>query len=82
MANCTDWNYINVRDFEILRDLYSQEVEAITDIDLAIQEFGDKIKYNLGLDWPFLTAQQSKYILDLYDETINLNATYYQQCTI
>ena len=82
MANCTDWNYINVRDFEILRDLYSQEVAAISDIDSVIQEFGDKIKYNLGLDWPFLTAQQSKYILDLYDETINLNATYYQQCTI
>ena len=82
MANCTDWNYINVRDFEILRDLYSQEVAAISDIDLAIQELGDKIKYNLGLDWPFLTPQQSKYTIDLYDETINLNNTYYQQCTI
>jgi hypothetical protein len=82
MANCTDWNYIDVRDFEILRDLYSQEVAAISDIDTAIQELGDKIKYNLGLDWPFLTPQQSKYTIDLYDETINLNNTYYQQCTI
>jgi hypothetical protein len=82
MANCTDWNYVEVRDFEILRDLYSQKVAVIEDIDLTIQDLGDKIKYSLGLDWPFLTSQQSKYTLDLYDETIRLNATYYQQCTI
>jgi hypothetical protein len=82
MANCTDWDYVEVRDFEILRDLYSQKVAVIEDIDLTIQDLGDKIKYSLGLDWPFLTSQQSKYTLDLYDETIRLNATYYQQCTI
>jgi hypothetical protein len=51
-------------------------------VDSKLRALGDKIKYNLGLDWPFLTPQQSKYTVDLYDETIRLNATYYQQCTI
>jgi hypothetical protein len=32
----------------------------------------------LGLDWPYLDAPQSKYTLDLYDETINLGLTYYR----
>ncbi len=80
MANCTDWNYIDVRDFEILRDIYNTKVDHSV-VEDTIKDLGDKIKYNLGLDWPYLTPQQSKYTLDLYDETINLNATYYQQCT-
>jgi hypothetical protein len=81
MANCTDWNYVDVRDFEILRDIYNTKIDH-TSIEETIKDLGDKIKYQLGLDWPYLTPQQSKYTLDLYDETINLNATYYQQCTI
>jgi hypothetical protein len=55
---------------------------AVVGLEEEIKSLGDKIKYNLGLDWPFLTPQQSKYTVDLYDETIRLNATYYQQCTI
>jgi hypothetical protein len=31
----------------------------------------------LGLDWPWLDSNISKYTLDLYDETINLGLTYY-----
>jgi hypothetical protein len=87
LANCTDWNYVEVRDFEILRGIWNQygrpfEEVSGTGLVEEIKSLGDKIKYNLGLDWPFLTSQQSKYTVDLYDETIRLNATYYQQCTI
>lgn len=82
MTNCTDWNYIDVRDFEILRDLYNSEVQKFeTDpsgLVSAVKDLGDKIKINLGLNWPYLDAAQSKYTLDLYNETLNLNATYYR----
>jgi hypothetical protein len=81
MTNCTDWDYVQVRDFEILREIYNEKINHKT-VDDDIVDYGQKIHYQLGLDWPNLDAQQSKYILDLYDETINLNATYYQQCTI
>ena len=78
MTNCTDWNYIDVRDFEILRDMYDQNIDH-NNVEHDIIEIGEKIKVNLGLDWPDFTPQQSKYLLDLYDETINLGLTYYKQ---
>jgi hypothetical protein len=78
MANCTNWNYIDVRDFEILRNVYEQNVDH-KNIKTDIKNLGEMIKFQLGLDWPFFDDVESKYILDLYDETINLNNTYYQQ---
>jgi hypothetical protein len=77
MTNCTDWNYVDVRDFEVLKDIYEQKVNH-TFVEEDAQDFGVKIKHELGLDWPWLTAQQSKYTLDLYKETINLASTYYR----
>jgi hypothetical protein len=81
MTNCTDWNYVDVRDFEVLKNIYNENV-LHGSLEADIKELGNKLKTHLGLDYPYLDAVQSKYILDLYDETINLNATYYQQCTI
>ena len=81
MTNCTDWNYVDVRDFEILKTIYNENV-LHGSLEADIKELGDKLKTHLGLDYPYLDTVQSKYILDLYEETINLNATYYQQCTI
>jgi hypothetical protein len=78
MTNCTDWNYIDVRDFEILRDMYDRNIDH-NNVEHDVIELGEKIKTNLGLDWPNFNSQQSKYTLDLYDETINLGLTYYKQ---
>jgi hypothetical protein len=78
MANCTDWDYVEVRDFEILRNIYDENVKHES-VEHDIQELGKKIKLNLGLDWPWLNAQQSKYTLDLYEETLELHRTYYSQ---
>jgi hypothetical protein len=78
MTNCTDWNYIDVRDFEVLRFIYNETVNHQT-IENDIKELGEKIKLGLGLDWPYLDKSQSKFTLDMYDETINLIKTYYQQ---
>lgn len=78
MTNCTDWNHVDVRDFEILRDLYKEIVpeteEAVTE---EIQRLGKEIKLQLGLEWPWLDAKQSKYTADLYDEALRLGTTYY-----
>jgi hypothetical protein len=83
MANCTQWNYVDVRDFEILRDIYSQYGKPYEDVNGdglidEIKNLGEKIKMGLGLDWPFLDEQQSKFTLDLYNETMNLNDTYFK----
>lgn len=81
LANCTDWNYIEVRDFEILKEIWNQygrpyeqvKKEGLIDEIISI---GEKIKLNLGLEWPYLDPVQSRYTLDLYAETINLTQTY------
>ena len=77
MTNCTDWNYVDVRDFEILKNIYNENVNHDT-VEDDIKDLGEKLKINLGLDWPFLNAEQSKYTLDLYLETMNLNDTYFR----
>jgi hypothetical protein len=78
MTNCTDWDYVQVRDFDYLTDLYKEIVTDDLDVEHEAYSLGEKLKYELGLDWPWLTPSQSKYTLDLYDETINLGLTYYK----
>lgn len=82
MTNCTDWNYVTVRDFEVLRDLYDSEVARYENdkeyIINWIKDLGEKIKYQLGLHWVYLDEAASKYTYDLYNETLELNWTYYR----
>lgn len=83
LSNCTDWNYVEVRDFEILRGIWNQYGRPYEEVNgeglvEEIKLLGIKIKHDLGLHWPFLDATQSKYTLDLYNEAINLGLTYYQ----
>lgn len=75
MTNCTDWNYVDVRDFEILKTIYEQHVNQ-TSIEEDIQDLGYKLRTELGFNYPYLNAEQSKYTLDLYEETIKLTNTY------
>lgn len=77
MTNCTDWDYVQVRDFEVLKEIYETEVNH-TCIEEDIQDYGTKIRYELGLDWPWLNETQSKYTLNLYLETIELAKIYYR----
>ena len=81
LANCTEWNYVDVRDFEILKDIYHDYAKPYEDdnnqgLIEEIKSLGDKISTQLGLHWPWLDADQSKYTLDLYIETMNLSNTY------
>ena len=75
MTNCTDWNYVDVRDFELLKDIYEKNV-VHSNIEQDIQDLGYKLRTELGFNYPYLDATQSKYTLDLYEETIKLTNTY------
>ncbi len=77
MTNCTDWNYIDVRDFEILKNIYEQNVNHAS-LEQDAQDLAVKIKRELGLDWPlWLDETQSKFTAEVYKETFDLCATYY-----
>lgn len=77
MANCTDWDYVQVRDFEILREIYQSKVNHHS-VEQDAADIGIKIKHELGFDWPWLDTTQSNYTYDLYLETIELTKTYYR----
>jgi hypothetical protein len=77
MTNCTNWNYVDVRDFEILRNIYEENVNHST-VEQDSRNLAEQINQQLGLDWPWLDEKQSKYTYDLYIETMNLNATYFR----
>lgn len=77
MTNCTDWNYVEVRDFEELKRIYESNIDH-DNIDSQILDLGAKIKNGIGLDYPMLDESSSKYVYDLYIETIDLCNTYYR----
>jgi hypothetical protein len=77
MANCTDWDYIQVRDFEILKEIFNTRINH-TSINEDIQDLGYQIKTQLGFDYPFFDAKTSQYMLDLYSESFELFRTYYR----
>ena len=81
MTNCTDWDYVQVRDFEILKEIYQEKVNH-TSVEEDAQDYGTKIKHELGLYWPWLDERQSKYTFDLYNESYNLFKTYYRQLDV
>jgi len=82
MTNCTDWDYTQVRDFEYLESLYSSTIEHLENNEPLliekINELGSILKLKLGIDWTYLDSTHSKYVLDLYAETIKMNNTYYK----
>ena len=68
MTMCTDWDYVQVRDFKYLNDLWKVSFESIEDVDYEIEEYG--IKLIDQLDIPIaeqpLDAQQSKFFKAVY----------------
>jgi hypothetical protein len=83
LTNCTDWDHVRVRDFEMLKEEYEQHAKQFeTNEDAMIEEIkslGDKLKHSLGFNYPYLDPAMSKYTVDLYNESINMGTTYYSQ---
>ena len=68
MTMCTDWDYVQVRDFEYLNDLWATSFESIEDVDYEIGEYGSKLINELDIpiaEKP-LDAQQSKFFKAVY----------------
>jgi hypothetical protein len=76
-ANCTNWNYIDVRDFEVLKNIFENNVDH-SSVEQDAKNLGLKIKQEIGLDWPWLDEKQSKYTLSLYQEILSFTESYYK----
>lgn len=70
---CTDWDYINVRDFTYLNNLWINELSVIDKetAHILIQQLGDKIKQQLRIpiDKLALNANQSKFFKTTFTNT-------------
>lgn len=81
MTYCSDWNHLNVRDFDALQNIYNTKVNH-TFVSEDTQDFGTKLKQQLGLNWAFFDAKQSQYICEMYEEAIAMGQTYYNKAPI
>ena len=65
---CTDWDYVNVRDFEYLNSLWKDKVQDESDLLEACEDYGVKLKQEIDIPIAVtpLDVQQSKFLKTVY----------------
>lgn len=76
---CTDWDFVNVRDFEWLNDYWNTQVESqvsLAGLEESIEEYGIKLIHELDLPIAeeCLSAQQSKFFKTVYQNPARDNS--------
>ena len=68
MTMCTDWDYVNVRDFEYLNDMWQNEKEKEDGLLIQIQALGNDLINNLDIpiDPNPLLPNQSTFFKTVY----------------
>jgi hypothetical protein len=68
MTNCTDWDYVQVRDFEYLNQLFENNSKACNEnlLQLRVKELGDIIRSKLSLPVADLDNTQSLFFKDVW----------------
>lgn len=75
MTMCTEWDFVNIRDFEYLNNLWETSFSSIEDIDYEIETYGVKLINELDLpiaEIP-LSAQQSKFFKTIYQNPMRMS---------
>jgi hypothetical protein len=62
MTNCTDWDFVQVRDFEYLNSLFDPTVDLAKEID----RLGEQIRLKLNMNVANLDATQSRFFKDVW----------------
>lgn len=75
MTNCTDWDYIQVRDFDYLNQYWRENVNSISELDLKnkIIDLGNTIRDKLHLSIAELDSNQSKFFKDVWSNPPRTN---------
>jgi hypothetical protein len=71
LTNCTDWDYTQVRDFEYLTEQWDNHYSKIQSNDLIshIQEAGNMLATDLGLEIALLDQDSSRFFKKVYHNT-------------
>jgi hypothetical protein len=75
MTNCTDWDYIQVRDFEYLTDFWNKEVKDMTvdALSAKIIHYGHELKKRLDLEICELDVDASKFFKGVFKNSNRSN---------
>lgn len=62
-TNLTSWDYVNVRDFKILKDIFDEDLAGVDDSNILdkIQQYGTDLKNQLELPCANLDANASEF---------------------
>jgi hypothetical protein len=70
LTMCSDWDYVQVRDFEYLNDYWNRTVETVNEENLAeeIEKLGGLLKHHLNIPIASkpLDAEQSQFFKSVY----------------
>ena len=74
---CTDWDYVNVRDFEYLNDYWKEKDLDEEGMELDTNYFGEKLieELNIPIAEDPLNAQQSAFFKSVYQNPVRDNST-------
>jgi hypothetical protein len=69
---CTDWDYVNVRDFEWLNDYWNTKSLETIDLTLEIEKLGLKLRETLEINVPVvpLDSEQSVFFKSVYEPPV------------
>jgi hypothetical protein len=72
---CTDWDYINVRDFDYLNNYWDNK--DVSDMEEQTEDLGAKLIHELGIPIAeeCLNAQQSAFFKSVYQNPVRDNST-------
>ena len=75
MTNCTDWDYIQVRDFDYLTEFWNNEVKDITAEELSVKiiHYGNELKKRLDLEICELDVDASKFFKGVFKNSNRSN---------
>jgi hypothetical protein len=85
MTNCTDWDHIQVRDFEYLNQMYADCVKYMENdqslLKEKIKELGETIRLKLNMPVADLDEIQSRFFKDVWVNPPRLATTVREQDT-
>ena len=83
MTNCTDWDYVNVRDFEYVNTLWHDTYSKMDEEDLLyeMEILGEKLVDELGMSIPLevYNEEQSKFFKSMYVNPPRIGKTFIKE---
>ena len=83
LTNCTDWDYVNVRDFEYVNKMWHDTYSKMDEEDLLyeMEILGEKLVDELGMSIPLevYNEEQSKFFKSMYVNPPRIGKTFIKE---